>query len=281
MGLDAKSRPSRRTGLSQIWFDLTRAHNLEIYVTVLLALTLGLLGIFDVVDPRIVAAATLGTLGLLAVSSLQGRHQSDELLSSVRSLTGVVSAAIHADVPVDRFLATKAPALDDDIRAAMDIRLVGVTLSRTVRDLVGMLDARLRAGAVLRIVIIDPDGTAPVEAVARTLGVSSPDFYRPRVASTLDILTGLASLPGSAGRIEVRLLPYLPAFGMYLFDPDTPDGRVYVELYQHRSLEPNPCFGLRGERDARWYRFFLRQFEVLWDSARPLPPLPAEESAAR
>jgi hypothetical protein len=113
-------------------------------------------------------------------------------------------------VPVDRFLAVKAPALDDDLRAADDIRLVGVTLSRTVRDLVGSLDRRLLAGAVLRVVIIDPDSSAPVEAVARTLGVTSPEFYRPRVQSTMDILAALASLPGTAGRIEVRLLPFVP-----------------------------------------------------------------------
>jgi len=243
---------------------------MEIYVTAALSLTLGLLGVLVVVRPVVIAAATLGTLALLTASGLSSRHQIDDLHSSVRSLTAAVNDAVHADPPVDRFLAVKAPALDDDLRTAEDIRLVGVTLSRTVRDLVGPLDRRLRAGASLRVVIIDPDSSAPVEAVARTLGVTSPEFYRPRVASTLDILAALASLPGTAGCIEVRLLPFVPTFGMYLIDPTTPDGRVYVELYQHRSLEPNPCFGLRGERDGRWYGFFVNQFDTLWDCARPV-----------
>jgi len=86
----------------------------------------------------------------------------------------------------------------------------------------------------------------------------------------MDILAGLGAMPGMTGRIEVRLLPYVPAFGMYLIDPTLPDGRAYVELYQHRSLEPNPCFSLRPDRDGRWYPFFVKQFDTLWDSARPV-----------
>ncbi|MEJ3748004.1 hypothetical protein WEI85_32525 [Actinomycetes bacterium KLBMP 9797] len=265
--------------LRRIWSDLARARNLEIYITALLAVGLGLLGAFDVVDDRAVAATTLATLALLALSNLAGRHQQDDLRASIGALTTAVHQAIHTDVPVDRVLAVKAPALDEDLRAATDIRLVGVTLSRTVRDMVGPLDRRLRAGAVVRVIVIDPDSAAPLEAFARTLGVTSPDFYRPRVDSTIEILSALALLPGTAGRIEVRLLPFVPTFGMYLVDPGTADGRIYVELYQHRSLEPNPCFGLRAERDGHWYGFFVNQFDTLWESARPvplaLPPAPA------
>lgn len=266
---------TERRVLERLRSDLAGGNNLEIYATALLSMALLLLGLFDVVNTRVVSAATLGTVALLMLSSLGGRHKMDDLRAAVQSLAEAVSNATHADVPADRFLAVKAPAIDDELRAADDIRLVGVTLSRTVRDLVGSLDRRLRTGAVLRVVVIDPDTTAPVEAMARTLGVTSPRFYRPRVASTLEILAGLASLPGTAGRIEVRLLPFVPAFGMYLIDPATADGRVYVELYQHRSLEPNPCFSLQADRDGHWYRFFVNQFDTLWDSARPVADLAA------
>jgi hypothetical protein len=259
-------RPLRRA-----WSDLVVGRHLEIYLTALLSLSLGVLGAFGAVSVTVVAGATLATLALMVISALGSRHQLEDVHRALDALTVAVRNAGRADVAVDRLLAVKAPALDDDLRAASDIRLVGVTLSRTVRDLVGPLDQRLRAGAVLRVVVIDPDSSAPLEAVARTLGVTSPDFYRPRVSSTMDILAALASLPGSSGQIEVRLLPFVPTFGMYLIDPGAADGRVYVELYQHRSLEPNPCFSVRAERDGRWYRFFVNQFDTLWESARPVP----------
>jgi len=256
------------------WLDVALGHHLEIYLTALLSLVLGVLGIFDVVNIRIVAAATLGTLALLAIANLGGRHQIDELRGTVTRLTEAVNRAAHTDVPADRFLAVKAPVLDDELRGANDVRLVGVTLSRTVRDLAGTIERRLRAGAVVRVVVIDPNSSAPLDALARTLGITSPDLYGPRIAATMELLAHLASRAGGAGRVEVRLLPFVPAFGMYLIDPDEPDGRAYVELYQHRSLEPNPCFGLRAERDGHWYRFFVTQFDILWDSARPATVTP-------
>ena len=116
------------------WFTYALGHNLEIYLTASLSLVLGVLGVFDLVDPRIVAGATLGTLALLAISAIGSRQQVDDLRAAVGSLATSVNDTIRADVPVDRFLAVKAPPLDDELRAADDIRLVGVTLSRTVRE---------------------------------------------------------------------------------------------------------------------------------------------------
>ena len=251
------------------WTDLATGNNLEIYVTTLVSLALALLGVFDVVAPPVVAAATLGTLALLALSSLGSRHQVQDLRRSMETLTEAVNNAIPDDLPAHRFLAVKAPELHDELRGAGDIRLVGVTLGRTVRDLARTIERRLRAGATVRVVVIDPDGSAPIDAIERTLGVTSPELYRPRIKSTIEILDNLAAESGGSGRIEVKLLPFVPAFGMYLIDPDEQDGRVYVEIYQHRSREPNPCFQLKAERDGHWYKFFVNQFDVLWDSARP------------
>jgi hypothetical protein len=263
------------------WFDLARGHNLEIYLTAMLSFGLGLLGVFDIVKPRVVGVTTVGTLALLAIFSLGTRHRFEQVRATVRSLPLATGNMAGAGLPVDRFLAVAAPDLDNELRSATDIRLVGVTLSRTVQDLAGTLARRLRAGATLRVIVIDPDSDAPLEAAARTLGVTSPEYYRPQVASTMDVLTALTLLPGADCRIEARLLPFVPAFGMYLIDPAAPDGRIHVELYQHRSIEPNPCLGLRAERDDFWYRCFVDQFDTLWDSARPAPEFPASTGQPR
>lgn len=192
-----------------------------------------------------------------------------------RSASRSLSEAAHTNLPADRLLVFATPDLDDALWAATDIGLVGVTLSRTVRDLAGTLARRLRAGAVLRVIVIDPDSDAALEAASRTLGVTSPEYYRPQVASTMDVLAALTHLPGASCHVEMRLLPFVPAFGMYLIDTTTPDGRILVELYQHRSVEPNPFLGLRAGRDNFWYRFFVDQFNTLWESARPAPEFPA------
>lgn len=79
---EARNRksPTGRPGiLRRIRDDLNRGHNLELYVTASLALGAGALGVFDIVDARVVGAATLAVLALLAVSGIASRHQLDEV----------------------------------------------------------------------------------------------------------------------------------------------------------------------------------------------------------
>ncbi|MGO9189123.1 MAG: hypothetical protein ACLP8X_11750 [Streptosporangiaceae bacterium] len=234
-------------------------------MTVTLSLCIALLSVFAIVDIKIVSATTLAVLALLAVSGLATRHQSEEAGRRLDQL----AANLSGDVPADRFLKTRMPALDDEIAAAADIRLVGVTLTRTVRDLLPVLDRRLRRGACVRVLVIDGDSPARTEAVARSRGADSPDFYQHRLASTIDLLGVLASATQDESALQLRLLQYVPTFGMCLIDPAETYGRIHVEIYQHETIEQNPSFSLQADRDSHWYQLFARQFETLWDSAQP------------
>jgi hypothetical protein len=266
---DQSERPpaeTRRGGIvRRVGDDLRRGHNVELYLTVTLSLCIALLSVFSVVSIKVVGAATLAVLALLAASGLATRHQSEEVDSRLDQL----AAAMSGDVPADRFLKTRMPALDADIAAAADIRLVGVTLTRTVRDLLPNLDRRLRKGASIRVLVIDGDSPARTEAVARSRGADSPDFYQHRLASTIDLLGVLASAAPDEVALQLRVLPYVPTFGMCIIDPAEPYGRIHVEIYQHQTIEQNPSFILRADRDSPWYQLFAQQFETLWDSARP------------
>ena len=42
-----------------------------------------------------------------------------------------------------------------------------------------------------------------------------------------------------------------------------------IELYQHQTIEQNPSFTLRADRDSHWYQLFTRQFDTIWESAQP------------
>jgi hypothetical protein len=161
----------RRTGfLRRVGDDLRRGHNVELYVTMTLSLCIALLSVLAIVDIKVVSATTLAVLALLAVSGLATRHQSEEAGRRLDQL----AANLSGDVPADRFLKTRMPALDEDIAAAADIRLVGITLTRTVRDLLPVLDRRLRRGACRRVLVIDGDRPARTEAVARSRSADSP-----------------------------------------------------------------------------------------------------------
>ncbi len=249
--------------LRQIGDDLRHGRNLDLYVVVAVALAVAVLGVLSVVDPRVVAAATLAVLALMATSALNSRHQVD----GVRTTLFRIAASEAGNVPAERFLSERLPALDAEVASATDIGLVGVTLTRTVRDLLPALDRRLRAGAQVRVLLIDLDCQAHREAVARSKKADAPDFYQHRVSSTVDLLRVLAS-DRDESAMQLRVLPFVPTFGMCLVDPAESHGRIHVEVYQHRTLEANPSFSLRADRDGRWYDLFASQFETLWDSAR-------------
>ncbi len=260
--------PSRSPGtLPRFGNDLRHGRNLDLYGTIAVALSVAVLGVSGLVDTEVVGVATLAVLAVLATSGLASRHHVEEVRTAVDRLV----ASEAGNVPAEKFLSPRHPALDSEVRSATDIRLVGVTLTRTVRDLLPVLDRRLRAGARIRVILIDVESPARTEAVARSRKADTPEFYEHRLSSTIDLLRVLASAPADPSALELRVLPFVPTFGMCLIDPQHNHGRAHIEIYQHRTLEPNPSFSLRADRDGHWYALFAGQFETLWESARLFP----------
>ena len=248
--------------------DLSRGRNADLYIAFVVAIAVAVLGVFGVVDGRILAASTLAVLAVMATSGLASRHE----VEGVRAALNELAATESGNIPAERFLSPIQPARDSNVATATQIGLVGVTLTRTIRDMLPILDRRLRAGARVRVLLIDVDSDANVEAVSRSKKAHAPDFYRNRVSSTVDLLRVLASSGPGEDALQIRLLPFVPTFGLCLTDSDDAHGQIYVEMYQHRTLEPNPSFHLRANRDGRWYALFAGQFETMWESARPLSP---------
>jgi hypothetical protein len=247
--------------------DLKQGRNLDLYVIVAVAVAMAILSVLNIVDAGVIGAATLAVLAVMASSALTSRHQVDGVKSALDRLV----AGEAGNVPAERFLSPRLPALDGEAATATDIGLVGVALTRTVRDLLPVLDQRLRAGASIRVILIDVESAAQTEAVARSKKAGSPDFYLHRLLATIDLLRVLASSARNESALELRVLPFVPTFGMCLIDSTQSHGRIHVEVYQHRTLEANPSFSLRADRDGRWYNLFASQFDTLWESARVFP----------
>jgi hypothetical protein len=144
-----------------------------------------------------------------------------------------------------------------------------VTLSRTLRDLVDELQRRARAGAVVRGALIDPAGSAPEEAARRSTIPDRAEMYRNRLRSSVDLLRELAETPGAQGQVEVRLVDFVPAFGLILLDPLRPGGRIYVDIYSHSSASGDAVFTVLPHRDVEWFRHFQTEFDSVWVHGRP------------
>ncbi|MFF5405055.1 hypothetical protein ACFY8K_19615 [Streptomyces misionensis] len=250
-------RPLRR-----IRADLLAGQNLEIYTTALLSLVLAVLGVLGTVGGDVLAAATLATLALLAGGMLGSRRQVAELTAELR-------ARGKGELSVEDFLGKGKADLLEHVRAAQDIRIVGVTLSRTLRDLVDELQRKARAGAVVKVALIDPAGSAAEEAARRSTIPDRAGMYRNRLRSSVDLLRELAEKPGAQGRVEVRFLDFVPAFGLVLLDPLRPGGRIHVDIYSHSSASGDAVFTVLPRRDGEWFDHFRTEFDSVWEQGRP------------
>jgi hypothetical protein len=239
--------------LRRVRDDLSAGENLELYVTALLSLTLAALGVFDVAGGKVLAAATLATLALLAGSLLGSRRQ-------IAAVAAQIRAAHSGEVSAVDFFSSDKPEIVERVRAARDIRIVGITLARTLRNLVDELERGALAGGVIKVALIDVTSTAPAEAARRSTIANRPEVYENRLRPSIDLLRGLVEKPGVNGRIEVRFLP---------LDPGRSNGIVYVDVYSHSSASGDAVFTLKPGRDGHWYEHFQAEFERVWDSGRP------------
>ncbi|GLY98396.1 hypothetical protein Acsp02_56500 [Actinoplanes sp. NBRC 103695] len=240
---------------------------LDLVLTIAVAVVVGVLGTLDVVGPTVIGGATLTTLGLLALNSLHGRSAVSTLTRSVRELGDHVGDQASAD----RLLAPSTSGVDLDLSEARDIRIVGVTLARTVRNHYSVLRDRLAAGACVRIALIAPEASTVAEAARRNTIPDHPEIFEHRLLPTLDLLAALAAEAATGpGRLEVRLLDFVPAFGLVGVDTDTASGQLRVDIYSHRCGTPEPSLPLHAGRDIQWFRHFAGEFERVWAAGRPL-----------
>jgi hypothetical protein len=236
--------------------------SLDLIATLAVSLVVGTLGILNLTDGPVLSGATLATLAVLAAGALHARFKMDGLLDLTRQ-------SLAETPPADRLLHTSTSGIDADLADASEIDIIGVTLNRTVRNHAAALGQCLRRGGTVRVAVIDPHGEVPDEAARRSTAPDAAAIFAHRLRPTLDLLEDLAAAPG-AGRIEVRLLDFVPAFGLLAVNGRRPDGRLHVDIYSHAFGGKEPALTLRAGRDHTWYQHFAGEFDQIWASARPL-----------
>jgi len=230
--------------------DVSTGHNLEYYITLLFILVILALDIFNLASPDVLTNITLAVLALVVSTSLSTRESLEALSKKLRKTQSA-----------DDFFWNVKRSIEPDMSKAKYIGFGGAVLSRTIRDYSASLEERLRAGAKVRIVLMDPVSTAPDQAVLRSKGVDK-QYFIDALRTTIKTIERLA---GISENIELGLLPYMPAFGVVLIDPDEPYGRIIVEIYPHHSDSFAATFELRPNREPYWYKHFREQSENLWN----------------
>jgi hypothetical protein len=234
--------------------------SLDLIATLVVSLTVAALDMFGLAGGPLLSGATLATLGMLAAGALHSRLQMSGLIELTRRVVDPPPAA--------RLLRSSTSGADAELTGATEIDIVGVTLNRTVRTHAAALAQCLRRGGTVRVAVIDPHGEVLGEAARRSTAPEAARIFEHRLRPTLDLLDDLATAPGG-GRIEVRLLDFVPAFGLLAVNGRRPDGRLQVDFYTHTFGGTEPALALRSGRDHPWYQHFLGELEQIWGAGRP------------
>jgi hypothetical protein len=192
---------------------------------------------------------------------LRDRRQGKEVASALRMLTDSQPQADRFFVEVDNMEAVRSRIL-----AAREVWMLGATLRIHIPALTETLRDAVTDGLRVRLLLLKPwspamemaafqDGSMTCEQLSHTLEANLTQLARPISASV-------------RGHLEIRLISYLPAGAIYIYDPGGKDGQIEMRLTSfHGNHWLRPTFQITSKTDRKWYEYFRSQFVEIWDAA--------------
>lgn len=237
--------------LQRLWTDVRKGENIDLYLTIIVAIGIALLNIVGVASQAVLAPITLAVLGLLAITSLGNRYRVERLYESLSSQQDSF------------FLETFPSKLQADFETATELWLVGVSLSRTVKTNYHLIERKLQQGHKVRVLLVHPEGVGIEMATSRNYTRRDVLIKSNDVLSTLKYLSDLKQVAPDC--LEFRTIQNLLDYGAIAVNPNSINGIFYLENYPFRVVSDSlPKFVL-GVKDGRWYEMYKQEMEHLWN----------------
>jgi hypothetical protein len=235
-----------------------------IAAALLLTLEPTMLGV--TISERQIVLAFFGFLGIDTLVERTGRlRRIERQLEGLARKTGgpppTAGQVLRARSSFDRM-----DALVGQARGS--VLIVGVNLEGALGCTATLL-ALARAGATVRLLAMDPNGTA-LESSASMSGVD-PALRRGKIIQNLELLRQqLAQLPSdSRARVRLMVADLALPVGAVGLDETTRSGSLIVQHYlTSTAAELAPLLWLHAESDEPWYGRYLAQCEACVTAAR-------------
>ncbi|MBE7553723.1 MAG: hypothetical protein HS126_21865 [Anaerolineales bacterium] len=229
--------------LESIWTDIRNGENIDLYLTVLIALGVAALSLLGINVSSFIAPLTLAILGLLAISNLVNRHHLEKIVQKqAQSITGFFSNEYPPD-------------FNAQLESGKEVWLVGVTLNRTIKNNYIKLEEKLQQGHTLKILLVNPTGAPIGLAASRNYAQVNrdPEIKIAEIKATLQLFCSLKKI--SPDKIEIRTVENPLSYGATCINPDSATGVLYLDHYPFRTASDSiPKFTLRAS-DGYWYDF--------------------------
>lgn len=257
--------------LKRVEAEIRRGENLDIYLSIGLALVIGLLGAFQVVSAEIVAAAVLATLGLLSLSTLQNRRNVELMHDATAKLheeIHLLVTEIRDQPAMSDVLMSGYPDLASEFRHAKSISLLGASHLTTLARYYSEFRHLLKRGGALRFILADQSPEVCTLLAFRGSTTRDPEVIRTTLSNSVARINSLPENPSESGLVQARTIPYVPPFGIVLIERADGSALAVVKLYSFRTPDrEHPSFSVSSTDDREWCRFFREQFDKFWENS--------------
>jgi hypothetical protein len=238
--------------LKQIWDDVSRGENIDVYLTIVGAVALSALSLLGIALGEKIAGVTLAVLALLAINTLVTRHKLDRLL--------------ELQTTIKWFQEEYPKTVNNDIENARELWLVGYHLEGTLRDRLVTFKQKLERGEKIKIILLNPESEAALYANESLYVPMAPGLFKQRIEISLDTIKQMSK--DYPANLEVRLSSSPVPFGAYAMNLDAPNAVMYIEIYKYKSEIKEPHFVLY-KKDVTWFKLYHDQLNALWKNAKP------------
>jgi hypothetical protein len=242
--------------IKQAWADIQQGENIDLYLTLTIALILAGLSLFGI-GQSMLGSITLAVLALLTFSSLVNRRKLEETVEKLNR---------DQNALLDRFPTNR----EEHMKGAKELWLVGLTLNKTISNYYSLLLENLKQGDHVRVLIVNPGSVYGSLIAQRKFShdkVSEIRTYQQLTLKRLMALKTEKSLkPELQSNLEVRLTNYPPFFGAIALELDSTEGVIYIEHYSYQMEDDLPKLEFR-QNDTKWFQFYGQQIKKMWSDS--------------
>jgi hypothetical protein len=243
--------------LESIWKDIQQGENIDLYLTVSVALVLTLLNLCGIAPQSAIAPMTLAVLGLLAIASLVNRRKVEEMLKVIQAKEQTLLNEFPSD-------------FQSRMEKSNELWLFGVNLGRTTVSNYTLFEDKIKRGNTIKVLLVSPQGQAlPLASKRRR----EPNYLKQNLALIEATLTSFSDLKKIApDKVEIRTIDYPLSSGFVAVDPDTASGTLYVSYYSFKTAGSSIPKMVFQPKDGYWYEHFREEMNNLWNDAMPWQP---------
>lgn len=251
--------------------EVRAGENLDLYVTIVLAVIVAVLSVFQIVQLELVISVLLTVIAIIASALIVNRRITGELSRTnqqVKSALDEIKASIVRKPLAADVFREGYPDFKSMLNAATSVSVLGAVLSTSVSRYNSDFVKLLERGGTIRMLISEPTPEVLKMQSFRSSTIQDNDFLISTSRNSIKSIKAISERAPFQGNLDLRTMPYLPPYGIIIITEPNDLSTVFVRISSFRvSATEQPTFEVNNQDDKEWFAFYAQQFEYMWNEA--------------